>query len=285
LSEYTNTKPKNVDYFKVPDELWKTVERYLPPQPERTRPGRPRADDRAALNGIWYVLWTGCQWKAIHRDWFGVSSSVIHERFQTWRELGIFAAVMREMVMYYQAEREIGWKWQSIDSKSCPAPLGGEETGKNPTDRGKQGSKIHLLVDEKGAPLSLYVTAANEHDKWSADDLIISIVVERPDPEQVEQHLCADKGYDYEDVHQVVAQELYVSHIKHRRRRNEPLLEECPIPGELRYPARRWVVERTLSWLCKRRSLKIRWCKKRDNWVALIQLACAHVLLTWAIFG
>ena len=285
LSENTSTKPKNVDYFKVPDELWKTVERFLPPQPQRRGPGRPRADDRAALNGIWYVLWTACQWKAIHKDWFGVSSSVIHERFQTWREMGIFAAVMREMVVYYQTEREIGWEWQSMDSKSCPAPLGGEETGRNPTDRGKQGSKIHLLVDEKGAPLSLYVTGANEHDKWAADDLIISIVVERPDPEQVEQHLCADKGYDYEDVHQVVAQEQYVSHIKHRRRRNEPLVEECPIPGELRYPARRWVVERTLGWLCKRRSLKVRWCKKRDNWIALIQLACAHILLDWAIFG
>ncbi len=249
MNKDTNTKPKNVDYFKVPDELWKTVKRCLPAQSERTGPGRPRADDRAALNGIWYVLWTGCQWKAIHKDWFGVSSSVIHERFQTWREQGVFKAVMREMVLYYQTRQEIGWEWQSIDSKSCPAPLGGEETGRNPTDRGKQGSKIHLLVDEKGAPLALHVTGANEHDKWSADDLIISIVVERPESEQVEQHLCADKGYDYEDVHQFVTQERYVSHIKHRRRRNEPLVEECPIPGELRYPARRWVAERSALWV------------------------------------
>ena len=285
LSNNTSTKPKNVDYFQVPDELWEAVEQFLPPQPERVGPGRPRADDRAALNGIWYVLWTGCQWKAIHKNRFGVSSSVIHERFQTWRKQGIFWNVLREMVLYYQTEREISWKWQSIDSKSCPAPLGGEETGKNPTDRGKRGGKIHLLVDKKGAPLALHVTGANEHDKWSADDLIISIVVERPDPEEVEQHLCADKGYDYDDVHQAVAQEKYVSHIKHRRRRNEPVAEECPIPGELRYPARRWVVERALGWLCKRRSLRIRLCKKPENWMALTQLACAHILLTLAIFG
>jgi putative transposase len=285
LSNNNSTKPKNVDYFQVPDELWEAVKQFLPPQPERVGPGRPRADDRAALNGIWYVLWTGCQWKAIHKNWFGVSSSVIHERFQTWREQGVFVDVLREMVLYYQTEREIGWEWQSMDSKSCPAPLGGEETGKNPTDRGKRGSKIHLLVDEKGAPLALHITGANEHDKWSADDLIIAIVVERPDPEEVEQHLCADKGYDYADVHQAVAREQYVSHIKHRRRRNEPLVEECPIPGELRYPACRWVVERTLGWLCKRRSLRIRWCKKPENWMALIQFACAHILLTLAIFG
>ena len=285
MSNNSSTKPKNVDYLRVPDELWEAVRKLLPSPPERTGPGRPRADDRAALNGIWYILWTGCQWKAVHRDWFGVSSSVIHERFQTWREMGVFRSVMQEMVLYYQTERDIGWEWQSIDSKSCPAPLGGEETGRNPTDRGKQGSKIHLLVDERGAPLALHVTGANAHDKWSADDLIVSIVIERPDPEEVEQHLCADKGYDYEDVHQVVAEEQYIAHIKHRRRRNEPEVEECPIPGELRYPARRWVVERTLGWLAKRRSLRVRWCKKCENWMALVQFACAHILLTSAIFG
>jgi len=285
LSKENNTKPKNVDYFKVPDELWAVVERLLPVPPERSGPGRPRADDRAALNGIWYVLWTGCQWKAIHRNWFGVCSSVIHDRFQMWQEMGIFRDVLCEMVVYYQQEREIGWQWQSIDSKSCPAPLGGEQTGPNPTDRGKQGSKIHLLVDEKGAPLSLHITGANEHDKWSADDLILAILVERPDPEEIEQHLCADKGYDFEDVHNFVAEKQYLAHIKHRRRRNEPVVEECPIPGELRYPARRWVVERTLGWLTKRRSLRVRWCKKRENWMALVQFACAHILLSLAIYG
>lgn len=285
MTEQYSTKPKNIDYFRVPDELWEVVQRHLPAQPSHRGAGRPRANDRAALNGIWYVLWTGCQWKAIHKDWFGVSSSVIHERFQTWQQVGIFTAIFREMVTFYQTEREIGWEWQSVDSKSSPAPLGGEETGKNPTDRGKQGSKIHLLVDEHGVPLALHVTGANAHDKWSADDLILSIVVERPSPDEVEQHFCADKGYDYADVHEHVGDADYIAHIKHRRRRNEPPVEECPIPGELRFPARRWVVERTLSWLNKRRSLRVRWCKKVDNWFALIQFACAHIVLTNTVYG
>jgi transposase len=281
----SNTNERNVDFFKVPDALWEIVRSLLPEPAEAGKPGRPRASDRAALNGIWYVLWTGCQWKAVHRSWFGVSSSVIHERFQTWRAMGIFAGMMRAMIQFYQREHAIGWEWQSIDSKSCPAPLGGEATGRNPTDRGKRGSKIHLLVDEHGAPLSLHVSAANEHDKWSADDLIVSLLSERPDPETVEQHLCADKGYDYDDVHALAAQASYTPHIKHRRRRNEPPVEECPIPGELRYPARRWVIERTLGWLAKRRSLRLRWCKKRDNWLALLQFACAHILFNMTFLG
>jgi len=265
----------------VPRQLWRRVKKHLPKPPKKRGPGRPRASDRAALNGIWYVLWTGCQWKAVQKDWFGVSSSVIHDRFQTWQEQGIWEDVLRTMVRYYARKRHIRWKWQSMDSKSCSSPLGGEQAGKNPTDRGKLGSKIHILVDQRGAPLALHVTGANEHDKWSADDLIFSVVVRRP---SVQQHLCADKGYDFTDVREVVRDENYVPHIKHRRRRGEPP-DPCPIPGEHRYPARRWVVERTLGWLVKRRSIRTRWCKKAENWLALLQFACAHILHNLAIYG
>lgn len=274
-------KPKNVNFFRVPRQLWRRVKKHLPKPPKKPGPGRPRASDRAVLNGIWYVLWTGCQWKAVHKDWFGVSSSVIHERFQSWQEQGIWEKVLRTMVRFYARKRHIRWKWQSLDSKSCSAPLGGEEAGKNPTDRGKLGSKIHILVDQRGAPLALHVSGANEHDKWSVDDLIFSMVVRRP---SVQQHLCADKGYDFTDVREIVRDENYISHIKHRRKRGDPP-DPCPIPGEHRYPARRWVVERTLAWLVKRRSIRTRWCKKAENWLALLQFACAHILHDMAIYG
>ena len=192
------------------------------------------------------MLWTGCQWKAIHRSWFGVCSSVLHERFQTWRQAGIFDQVLVEMFQFYAERLGIGWEWQAIDSGIRPAPLGDTATGRNPTDRGKSGSKFHIFVDEQGVPLSLHITGAQEHDKWSADNLLEAIVAARPDPEEVEQHLCADKGYDYEDVHETVEAGRYLSHIKHRRRRNEPLEEPQPIPETELYPARRWAVERTM---------------------------------------
>lgn len=275
-----NTKPKNVDYFRVPRPLWRLIKKWLPKPRQRRGPGRPRIDNRPVLNGIWYVLWTGCQWKAVHRDWFGVSSSVLHQRFQSWQQAGIFDRVLKALVRFYGRQRHIQWKWQSIDSKSCPAPLGGVNTGKNPTDRGKRGAKIHLLVDARGAPLAIRITGANQHDKWSADDLIISIVVRRPSSEQ---HFCADKGYDFEDVRSVVTKSKYIPHIKHRRKRGEP--EPCPIPGEFQYPARRWVVERTLGWLTKRRSIRTRWCKKSENWLAFVQFASAHILYDLVIFG
>lgn len=277
-----NLKPKNVDYFHVPTFLWKKIKKLLPKLPKKRGPGRPRADNRAVLNGIWYVLWTGCQWKAVSKRVFGVCSSVLHERFQAWQEQSIFKKMMKIMLKFYDKQCKIKWKWQAIDSKSYPAPLGGSKTGKNPTDRGKTGAKLHLLVDKRGAPLAIYVSGANVHDKWLADELIISIVVPRP---ITKQHLCADEGYDFEDVRDFVEQARYIAHIKHKRKRGEPLLEERPIPGETCHPARRWVVERTLNWLTKRRSIRIRWCKKAVNWEALLQFACAHILFNMAFYG
>lgn len=276
--EKNNTKTQTK--YRMPGKLWKLLKKHIPKERREQKRGRPRVNNRDVLDGIWYVLWTGCQWKSISKEWFNVSSSVLHERFQTWREQGLFEKLFTRMVQYYAKECKIGWKWQSVDSMMSPAPLGGSQTGKNPTDRSKLGSKVHILVDERGAPLAIYVTGANDHDKWSADDLIIHIVVKRP---YSEQHFCADKGYDYEDVHQFVGLQNYIEHIKHRRRRNEPK-DECSIPGEKSFPARRWVVERTLGWIAKRRSIATRWCKKSENWLAFIHMACSQILLN-QIFG
>jgi putative transposase len=271
-----NTKSKTINFHQMPRKLWRLLKKHLPKADKKGGPGRPRVNDRNVMNGIWFILWTGCQWKAVDSAWFQVSSSTLHRRFQDWQQAGVFDKLFQIMVRYYARERNIGWKWQSVDSKMVPAPLGGAETGKNPTDRAKSGAKIHLLVDERGAPLAIHITGANQHDKWSLDDLVIHIAVKRP---HCEQHLCADKGYDSADIHAFVKEQRYVPHIKHRRRRNEPKNEQCPIPGEMSYPARRWVVERTLGWLAKRRSIKIRWSKKSENWLAFLKLASAHILL------
>jgi putative transposase len=93
------TTTRRVDYFHLPRPLWRKLKKCLPKNNRKmsTKGGRPRASDRAVINAIWYVLWTGCQWKAIHRDWFGVSSSVVHERFQKWRQMGVFEKLMKRM--------------------------------------------------------------------------------------------------------------------------------------------------------------------------------------------
>ena len=201
---------------------------------------------------------------------------------------GLFEKLMKRMVEYYARERGgIGWRWQAMDSKNSPAPVGGAKTGKNPTDRGKRGAKINLLVDQSGAPLSVVLTGANRHDKVAAIDLIVSVVLKRP---AHKEHLCADKAYDASEVREFAASEGYTTHIKVNPRKTDSTelsdqsSQQRDSHGEP-HPARRWVVERTICWLTKRRSLRTRWSKKAENWLALIQLACAHVLLNLAVLG
>jgi putative transposase len=204
--------------------------------------------------------------------------------------MGVFEKLMKKMAQYYARERSgISWKWQAMDSKHSGAPLGGEKTGKNPTDRGKSGAKINLLVDGRGAPISVVLSGANRHDKVSAIELICSVVTKSL--AHKEQHLCADKAYDSDDLREFLASAGYEAHIKVNPRRKslaEGGAEHPPNDDESPkkiHPARRWMVERTISWLVKRRSLRTRWAKKAENWLALLQLACAHILLNLAVFG
>jgi putative transposase len=147
---------------------------------------------------------------------------------------------------------------------------GGDLIGRNPTDRGKQGVKRSLLVEARGGPLAIVIAGANVHDTKLLAQTLNALVVERPLPTtEAQQHLCLDKGYDNPTGQRAVTDHNYVPHI--RRIGTEKLAPD----GEKRYPARRWVVERTLAWLSKCRALLVRYDKKAANYLALLKLACA----------
>jgi len=142
--------------------------------------------------------------------------------------------------------------------------------GKNPTDRGKNGSKKSLIVEADGGPLGAVVAAANTHDTKLLRQTIEAIVVPRPKPNSWNrQHLCLDKGYDNPTGWEATQAHGYVPHI---RRIGE---EKLDAKKRKRHPARRWVVERTLAWLSKCRAILVRYAKKSCNYLGLIQLACA----------
>lgn len=130
---------RSVDYFRLPRPLWRKLEKHLPTKRKKSKHGgRPRVSDRTVANAIWYVLWTGCQWKALHRDWSVVCSSVVHERFQRWRRMGIFAKLMKRMAEYYAKERRgVGWEWQARWTPSTLRPLWGREDGQEPHRQGQ----------------------------------------------------------------------------------------------------------------------------------------------------
>lgn len=166
------------------------------------------------MTAIFYILRTGCQWNALPRS-IGASSTV-HDRFQEWREAGIFEKLWKEGLLEYDTKKGIDWEWQSMDGAMTKAPLGGECTGANPTDRGKKGTKRSLMTDGKGIPLAVTTDGANRHDKMLVKGTLDSIMIKRPDPEEVKQNMCMDKGYDYPDIRDLVEEYGYTAHIRTR---------------------------------------------------------------------
>src|SRR5438477_10843217 len=116
--------------WAMPDPLWDECRPLLPPEKAPGTPGRPAVPLRRVLDGVLYVLRTGCQWKAVPRE-FG-SGSTVHRRFQSWVEHGVWAAMWDLVVQYYDAAESLEWTWQSADASLHKAPRGGEKTGAEP---------------------------------------------------------------------------------------------------------------------------------------------------------
>jgi transposase len=126
------------DKWRIPDELWARIEPLLPPgKPHPLGCHNPRVDDRRAMDAIFFVLRTGCQWNALNAT--GIcSSSSAHRRFQEWTAPGVFQKLWAMGLEEYDALKGIDWSWQSMDGAMSKAPLGGEKNRPQP-DRPGQG--------------------------------------------------------------------------------------------------------------------------------------------------
>ena len=261
--------------WHVPDDLWSLIAPLLGPEKAPGTPGRPAVPFRRIFDGIIYVLRTGCQWRALPREQFAPKSTV-WGRFQQWVEAGVFQEAWALVLTYYDCAVGIEWKWQALDGVITKAPLGGEATGPSPVDRAKSGTKRSVLSDGRGAPLAVVVDGANAPDKTLALNTLDSIVVERPAKAVYRlHHLCLDAGYNYDDVIEGVQERAYHLHL------SPPAKEKRAVLPEKKYPARRWVVERTHSWHNRFRRLLIRWEKKLDHYYAMIDLA--STLIIWRL--
>jgi putative transposase len=261
------------DGWRLPDDLWVKMEPLLPPRPKhKLACHNPRVPDRAAMDAIFFVLRTGCQWNALNETRI-CSSSSAHRRFQEWTKAGVFDAFWREGLLAYDAVNGIEWTWLALDGAMGKAPLGGDKTGRNPTDRGKRGVKRSMLTDGRGVPLAAVIDGANRNDHKLMRQTIEAIPIERPQPTPEQpQNLCLDKGYDYNEPRALAEEVSFTLHLRTRG-------EEIAAKRHARAKARRWVVERTHSWLNRFRAVLIRWSKKPANYLGLLHLACG--IISW----
>jgi putative transposase len=134
------------------------------------------------------------------------------------------------------------------------------------------------LTDGAGVPVGLAVAGANVNDFKLTRETLESIPVRRPRPTLAKpQGLCLDKGYDYDEVRQLAQEFRYTLHLRSRGE------EAQTIKRSARFRARRWVVERTHSWMNRYRRILIRWEKKAENYLGLLHLTCA--LITYHAMG
>ena len=135
-----------------------------------------------------------------------------------------------------------------------------------------------MLAEAAGIPVGLAIDGANRNDFKMLEETIQSIPVRRPKPTSNDpQNLCLDKGYDYTEVYDLIKEFRFTGHV--RARGEEAKL----IKKSARFKARRWVVERTHSWMNRFRRILVRWEKKPENYLALLHFVCG--IITWRALG
>ena len=256
--------------------IFKTIlDKHIKPQ----KTGRPRSDEKQILLTILYVLKTGTQWRMLPDNSDLAKGSTAHSVFQKWVKLGImdeFFAVSRKIY-----KDKIGFKltWTSVDctlikTRVIALPIGKEDTGKNPTDRGRSGTKISCAVDQTGASIGFTIGPANIHDsKYLKETLVQGSLLSLLEPDLIntKKHLCLDKGYDGNSSEECAYLHGYKSHI---RTRGEEKIEKKK--GKR---AKRFVVEAHFAWLKAYRHIQTRFTKYSINFNGLICLADCVILL------
>jgi transposase len=255
--------------------LWREIEPLLPPpKPRRFRfPGRKPLDRRRVLTGILFVLKTGIAWDDLPAELGLGCGRTCHDYLQQLQQAGVWDALHQRLLARLNRAGRLDWSLGVVDSTSSKAPLGGADTGPNPTDRRKFGSKLHVLTDARGIPVNVVLRSANTPDINRLLPLVVSVpaVGGKPGPPRRRfDRLLGDRAYDSEP-HRGLLRWMGIIPILARRR-----TEHGSGLG-----AWRWVIERTNSWLHGFGRLRRRLDKLPQIQLAFARLGCA--IICWRI--
>ncbi|MFF8296207.1 MULTISPECIES: IS5 family transposase [Streptomyces] len=253
----------------VPDGLWELFHRVVPVAPVRPQGGgRRRYGDREVLAAVLFVATSGCTWRQTP-EVFGPSWSTVYRRFTEWSQARVWAKLHRLVLDELGARGHLDWSRCAIDSVNMRALKKGDLTGPNPVDRGKFGSKIHLITDRTGLPLSVGISGANLHDSQALEPLVRGIppIRSRRGPRRRRPaKLYADKAYDNRHLRQWL-----------RSRHITPRIARKGIESSERLGRHRWTIERTMSWLAGCRRLHRRYERKADHFLAFAGIAATLI--------
>jgi len=257
----------------ITDALWERIQPLLPPAPPRRFrfPGRKHIDYRKILTGILFVLKTGIAWDDLPAELGCGCGKTCRHYLRVWHKAGVWRQLHDLLLSELNGSDQIDWERALIDASFAKAPEGGEETGPNPTDRSKTGTKHHVLTDAQGIPLTATVTAANVNEVTEALHVLMDLdpVGGKPGPKRERpEHLQGDRGYDSEPLRQVLRW-LGITPVLARRN-----TEHGSGLGKSR-----WFVERTISWLHALGRLRRRLDRLVEIQEAFLRLGCSIVCL------
>jgi transposase len=257
----------------VSDELWDLIEPLLPREkPRRARfPGRKPLERRNVLTGILFVLKTGIRWDDLPTELGWGCGKTCRETLAAWHQAGVWRRLHEVLLTKLHEAGKIDWSRALVDSASVKAPEGGSETGPNPTDRRKTGSKHHLVTDAQGVPLAVRLTGANRHDVTQLLPLVDAIPPirgRRGRPRRRPRRVQGDRAYDSGP-----------GRAELRRRGIKPVLARRRTAHGSGLGVYRWFVERSLSWKHQFRRLAIRWDRLPEIQDAWMSLACSLICL------
>ncbi|WP_445081949.1 IS5 family transposase [Streptomyces ipomoeae] len=252
------------------DGLWARIEPLLPVVPRKPqRPGRKRLDSRKVLCGILFVLSTRIRWKFLPQELGFGSGMTCWRRLRDWNEAGVWQHLHELLFSESRATDLLDFSRAAIDSSHIRAMKGGPATGPSPVDRGKAGSKHHLIVEAHGIPLAAITTGGNRNDVTQLIPLIQAVPPirgKRGRPPRRPKHLYADRGYDHEAYRD-----------KARRFQITPHLARRGTGHGSGLGVYRWVVEGAIALLRWFRRLRTRWEIRDDIHHAFVTLGCAVI--------
>ena len=264
------TRPKP---WEISDELWAVIEPLLPRRERRFRyPGRRRIEDRKTLQGILFVLYTGIQWEFLPQELGFGSGPTCWRRLAEWQQAGVWDELQHVLLNKLRHADQWDFSRAVVDSSHVHAKRGrsSPKVGPSPVDRGRPGSKHHVLTDARGTPLCVALTSGNRNDITQLIPLVEAIprVRGRPGrPRHRPRELCADRAYDHHAYRTRLRQHRITPRIAGRGTEHGSGL------GRLR-----WVAEAAIAWLHGPRKLRTRWETRDDIHEGFLRIAHCMIL-------
>ncbi|MFF9770966.1 IS5 family transposase [Streptomyces sp. NPDC014636] len=251
--------------------MWAVVEPLLPKIERRTRhPGGKRHLDRLVFQGILFVLHTGIAWEHLPQELGFGSGMTCWRRLAEWTEAGVWPRLHEVLLAKLRSANPLDFSRAAVDGPH-PGVKGGSKTGRSPVDRGRTGSKHHLITDATGIPLAATLTGGNRNDVTQLIPLLQAVPPvrgRRGRPRCRPDVVLGDRGYDHDKYRRLVW-DLGV----------KPLIARRGTEHGSGLGTQRWVVERRFAHLRWFRRLRIRWEIRDDIHEAFLTLGCA--LICW----